>query len=691
MTRSLRTFRRTATAERSVPSAKVVRRIEHLREQIRHHDYRYYVLDRPTISDAAYDALMQEVCGLETEYPDLVTPDSPTQRVAGQVREGFRTVRHRAPLLSLDSTTDPDAVRQFDRRMRAALGPEVRYILEPKFDGLSIELVYERGQLVSASTRGDGQRGEDVTANVRTIRAVPLRLRHDSAAIPRLLAVRGEVLMRREDFAALNERLRGAGELLFANPRNAAAGSVRQLDPRITAQRTLNVYFYDILAVNGGEEAETASKHAEWLRAWGLRISPHRRLGSNGADILAYRERMAMARESLDVEIDGIVAKVDDLAARDRLGATANHPRWAIGVKFAARSATTRLERIEVQVGRTGVLTPVAVLRPVQIGGVTVTRATLHNWKELMRKRFRVGDEVEVIRAGDVIPEVVARVDLSRRIGAPPRAPITCPACHARVVRRGPFRLCPNTIGCPAQRVRAIQHFASRGAFDIDGLGPSTVQLLVDRRLVRTVADLFTLSDDDLRVLPRFGAVAAGRLAGAINAARGVELARFLFALGIPGVGQATARRLAKKFGTLAAIRRAGVAQLAATPDVGPAAGHQIAEFFRRPSSQAVIDALLRHGVTCVCQRAQTDRALAGQSVVFTGTLDTMTRAEAEQRVVNHGGRPMRIVTRATSLVVAGSAPGSKLDRARALGVPVVSERELLRRYPMLRHEGDSR
>jgi DNA ligase (NAD+) len=463
---------------------------------------------------------------------------------------------------------------------------------------------------------------------------------------------------------------------------------VRQLDARITAQRRLNVYFYDILALVGGGKAETASDHAGRMRAWGLRISPHRRLGSNSADILAYRERMAMARESLDVEIDGIVAKVDNLAARDRLGTTANHPRWAIGVKFAARSATTRLERIEVQVGRTGVLTPVAVLRPVRIGGVTVTRATLHNWRELARKRFRVGDTVDVTRAGDVIPEVVGRVEPSHSAGALPRVPATCPVCHARVVRRGPFRLCPNTIGCAAQRVRAIQHFASRDAFDIDGLGSSTVQLLVDRGLVRTVADLFTLSDDDLRALPRFGAVAARRLATAIGAARQVELARFLFALGIPGVGRATARQLANKFGTLAAIRHAGVAQLAATPDVGPAAGVQTAEFFKRPSSKAVIDALLRHGVTVVPQRARMDGALAGQSVMFTGALDTMTRSEAEQRVARHGGRPMRAVTRATNLVVAGSAPGSKLDRARTLGIPVMSEPDFLRRYPMLRHEG---
>lgn len=663
------------------------RRIEHLREQIRHHDHRYYVLDRPTISDAAYDALMRELLKLETLFPELVTADSPTQRVSGQVREGFRTVPHHAPMLSLDSTTDPDAVRQFDARIRAVVGPSLRYVLEPKFDGLSIELVYRDGLLVSASTRGDGERGEDVTANVRTIRAVPLRLQSSTVAVPRLLAVRGEVLMRRADFAALNERLQRAGQPLFANPRNAAAGSVRQLDARITASRTLDVCLYDVLAIEAHKPAATASDYSDWMRAWGLKISPHRRFGSSAGDILAYRNRMAMARETLDAEIDGIVAKVDSLAARHRLGSTARHPRWAIGVKFAARSATTRLERIDVQVGRTGVLTPVAVLRPVEIGGVTVTRATLHNWSELARRKLRVGDTVEVARAGDVIPEVIGRVDASHRRAAPPQPPSTCPACGARVVRRGPFRLCPNSIACPAQRVRAIQHFASRDAFDIDGLGPSTVQLLVDRGLVRTAADLFTITDEDLRALPRFGPVAANRLIAAIDASRRVGLDRFLLALGIPAVGASMAKRLAEQLHTLTAVRRATGAQLAATPGVGPAAAREIATFFRRPSSQAVIDALLRHGVIVTPYRRKATGALAGRSVVFTGTLDTMTRAEAERLVERHGGHPARSVTRSTNLVVAGSAPGSKFNRARALGISIVSERTFLHRYASPRKE----
>jgi DNA ligase (NAD+) len=680
MTRRARAPTRTRPGTRAAAAARIVRRVEHLRDDIRQHDYRYYVLDRPSISDAAYDALMRELQALEARHPGLVTQDSPTQRVGGQVREGFRAVAHRAPLLSLESTTDPRAVRQFDRRIKAHLGPSVRYVLEPKFDGLSLEVVYERGRLASAATRGDGRRGEDVTANVRTIRAVPLRLRAGPVASPRLLAVRGEALMRRSDFAALNERLRRLGEAPFANPRNAAAGSVRQLDPRVTAQRALTVYFYDILAIEGGGAADAASTHAEWMRAWGLPTSAHRRLGSSAADILAYRERLAMARDSLDVEIDGIVAKIDDVRARGQLGSTATHPRWAIGVKFEARSATTRLERVEAHVGRTGVLTPVAVLRPVRIGGVRVTRATLHNWNDLARKRIRVGDTVEVIRAGDVIPEVVARIESSRRAGPTPRPPATCPSCGARAAERGPFRLCPNTIGCPAQRVRAIAHFASRDAFDIDGLGPNTIRLLVGHGLVRTVADLFGLTASDLQQLPRVGAVAAARLTAAIDRARRVDLPRFLFALGIPDVGMGTATRLAERFRTLTAIRRASERRLAATPGVGPAAARHIVEFFERPASRAVIGALMGQGVTIVPNREPARGPLAGRSVVFTGALDTMTHAEAERRVEGCGGRATRTVTRATNLVVAGSAPGAKRDRARALGIPVISEQAFLRR-----------
>ena len=486
--------------------------------------------------------------------------------------------------------------------------------------------------------------------------------------------------MRRQDFAALNDQLGRAGQPLFANPRNAAAGSVRQLDPRVTAGRALRICFYDVIDQQGRQQPSTASQCAEWMRGWGLPLGPHRQLGSNAGDILAYRERMAIARESLDVEIDGIVAKIDSLAARTRLGTTARHPRWAMGVKFAARSAITRLERIDTQVGRTGVLTPVAVLRPIEIGGVTVTRATLHNWHEIARRKLRVGDTVEVIRAGDVIPEVVGRIAGSRRVGAMPRSPAYCPVCRARVIARGSFRVCPNTFGCVAQRVRAIQHLASRPAFDIDGLGSSTVEALVNAGMVRSVADLFTLTDDDLRTLPRFGPVAANRLAAAINAARRVELDRFLYALGIPGIGAATAAVVADAFTTLHAVRTASATRLAAVPGVGPAAGRAMAAFFRRSENDAVIDAFIRHGVTVIPYQ-QKRRTRSSGTIVFTGALATMSRAEARRLVQRSGGRTGDRVTRATALVVVGSRPGDKLQRARQLHVPVMSEHEFLRRY----------
>ena len=653
-------------------------RVRQLRDKIRRHDYLYYVLDRPAISDAEYDALVADLRRLEEQFPELVTPDSPTQRVAGGIREGFSTVRHYAAMLSLESTTDPEVVRRFDARMRSAAGADVRYVLEPKFDGLSIEVVYEDGQFVSASTRGDGERGEEVTANVRAIRAVPLRLRDAAVAPPRLLAVRGEVLMRRAEFAALNERLQRTGQPLFANPRNAAAGSVRQLDPKITAQRTLDVYFYDVLAMHGAPKVIHASDLASWMRAWGLRMSPHHRIGSTMDEVFGYCERLDTARRSLEYEIDGIVIKLDDLAARDRLGATARHPRWALAFKFAPALETTTLQGVEVQVGRTGVLTPVAVLRPVQIGGVTVTRATLHNWRELTRKDLRIGDTVRVVRAGDVIPEVPGRAEgavRGRKAIVPPRR---CPVCGAAVVRDGPRLRCPNSFACRAQLVRAIQHFASRDALDIHGLGPATVEALVNAGLIRSVADLFVLADADLRKLDRFGAVSAVHLAAAIDAARRVDLTRLLTGLGIPDVGTTTARHLAERFHTLEAVRKANVEQLATASGVGRAAAEQVATFFRTPSTRAVLKALQRHGLTVLPMRGRRPGPLAGKTVVFTGALEGMTRDRAERLVEELGGHAARTVTRHTNLVVTGSATGSKLRQARATGVPIMSEREFV-------------
>jgi DNA ligase (NAD+) len=604
MTDAVRVAMTVARASSVTRDDSVRKRIEWLREEIRRHDYLYYVLDRPAISDAEYDALVAKLRQLERRFPDLVTPDSPTQRVSGGLREGFATVRHQAPMLSLESTADSEAVRRFDARLRSAVGAGVQYVLEPKFDGLSIEVVYEGGRLVSASTRGDGERGEDVTANVRTIRAVPLRLRDAAIALPRLLAVRGEVLMRRTDFVTLNEPRQRAGEPLFANPRNAAAGSLRQLDPKVTAERRLEVYFYDVFAIRGAPPAARASELVARIRAWGLRVSPHHRIGRTTEDVFEYYEQLDAARRSLDYDIDGIVIKLDDLVARQQLGATAHHPRWALAFKFAPGLAVTKLERVEVQVGRTGILTPVAVLQPVQVGGVTITRATLHNWREVERKALRLGDAVRVVRAGDVIPEVVGPKEgtpRGRTAIVPPRA---CPVCGAAVVRDGPRLRCPNTFGCPAQLARAIAHFASRGALDIRGLGPTTVEALVNAGLVRSVADLFALREADLCKLERLGKTSAARLVAAIEAAKRVDLPRLLTGLGIAGVGTTRARRLAQRFRTLDAVQKADPEELARTPGVSRSIAKQIAAFFRLPGTRAVLDALRRHGVTIVAAAA---------------------------------------------------------------------------------------
>ena len=658
----------------------VRRRIERLRTAIRRHDYRYYVLDRPTISDARYDRLFAELVRLEAAHPDVVTPDSPTQRVAGQPVPVFPTVEHLAPMLSLVSVTNADAVRRFDDRVRATgRHKAVRYVVEPKFDGLSLEVVYRDGLLQRASTRGDGERGEGVTENVKAIRSVPLRLH--GAHVPRVLAVRGEAIMRVKDFHTLNAQLTRERQPLFANPRNAAAGAIRQLDPRITAGRRLDVFFYDILHLEGGSRPADDSGVLRALGAWGLHASPFARVCSSVGEVFRYHDEMARRRGTLPYEIDGIVMKVDDLALRARLQSTARHPRWALAYKFAAREAETTIDDILVQVGRSGVLTPVAVLRPVEIGGVTVTRATLHNREEIARKDLRVGDTVRVSRAGDVIPEVVERVSLAR--GARRHAlfamPVRCPACHTLLEREGPFDRCPNGLACPTQLRRTIQHFGSREALDIRGLGPETVEALVSAGLVRSVADLFALTRPDLLKVERFADVSAANLLQAIEQAKHPALWRFLNALGIPRVGARTARDLAEHFGTLERLQSADKVALAAAPGIGPTVAQSVDEFFRRPFNRRVIERCRRRGVQVVAATATRRGRLAGKTVVFTGGLDSMTREEAEQRARASGARTARSVSRETDLVVAGSEPGSKYAKARALGVQVISEWEFQR------------
>lgn len=650
---------------------------ERLREQIRRHDYLYYVRDRPVISDDAYDALMARLRKLEAAHPELATPDSPTQRVAGRPSTAFETLRHAAPMISLDSTRDRAEVARWDERMRKASREPVRYLLEPKLDGASMELVYERGRLVRAVTRGNGTEGEVVTANVRTLGSVPLTLRATSRAVPRFVSVRGEIMMGLRGFERLNKQLVQRDEEPFANPRNAAAGSLRQLDPRITAERPLRFIAYEILAVDGAAFGDDGTVLAA-LRDWGLRTTDYTEAGDSVGDIERYHAAMAARRDRLGYEIDGIVIKVADLETRRRLGATGHHPRWALAYKFPPRVEVTRVEDITVQVGRTGLLTPVALLRPVEVGGVTVSRATLHNASEVRKRDIRVGDMVRVYRAGDVIPEIVER--LPQRRGArhaPFRMPARCPACGTRVVTAGPMTSCPNRFGCPAQLKRSLQHFASEGGLDVPGIGEETANALVDHGLVRALPDLFTLTADDLMTLEGFAAKSARKLVAELAAARSLELHRFLYALGIPGIGVAVARDLAEEFGTLAALRAASEAALQRTPRLGATRAADVYAFFHDARTRRVVDDLLAAGVR-VTGEGRVRGPLSGKRVVFTGALSSLTRPEARQRVAALGGRVGESVGPGVDFVVVGEAPGEKLEQARRYGVREMSERAFL-------------
>jgi len=586
----------TASSERAARAA----RAEELRRTIRHHDYLYYVRDSPEISDEQYDRLFRELVALEESVPELRTPDSPTQRVAGQPLASFPTVEHAAPMLSLDSDQDPAALRRFDERLRRALaeqrpGQAVAYVLEPKLDGASLELIYEDGVLTRAATRGDGRRGEGVTQNVRTIPAVPLRLREGPRPMPAFVAVRGEVIMRAEGFDKLNESLLAAGKEPFASPRNAAAGALRQLDPQITAARPLDLYAYDILS--WGEQAPPVASQWEVLETlgdWGLRVNGLARRAESLDEILAFHAELEARRDDLGYEIDGVVIKLDDLAAREGVGWTSRHPRWAFAFKFPPRKEVTRILSILPSVGRTGVVTPVALMLPVEIGGVTVARATLHNREEVARKGVREGDRVRVQRAGDVIPQVVERIDEPDRERGPEwRMPDVCPSCGTPLVERGPFTVCPNAFQCPAQLAGRIVHFASRGALDVEGLGDETAKLLVAQGLVRQLPDLFDLREEQLLGLPGFAEKSSQKLVAALARAAHVELARFLYGLGVPEVGWSVARDLARHFGGFAALRGAGEAELQQVRGVGPRMSEQIVAFFREARNAALLDALL--------------------------------------------------------------------------------------------------
>jgi len=681
------------TRSKSSPS-KAAKRVVALRDEIRRHDHLYYVRDAPEIADEAYDALFAELRALEEKHPDLVTDDSPTQRVAGAPLEGFPTIEHAAPMLSLESDKEEEALRRFDQRLRKSLGDAVEYVLEPKLDGLSLELVYEDGVLARAATRGDGVRGEGVTANVRTIAAVPLRLSDREAPVPSFLALRAEVILRIADFEKVNERLLEEGKAPFANPRNAAAGTLRQLDPRITASRPLDVYFYDVLAARG-LAVKSHRETLETMRAWGLRVNDLCRPARTVEEVLDYHREIGERRDELPYEIDGIVIKLDDLGLREELGTTARFPRWAFAFKFPPRKEVTRVEKIAPSVGRSGVITPVALLRPVELGGVTVARATLHNREEVARKDIREGDLVRLQRAGDVIPHVIERIEEEGRVRpAPWRMPAACPSCGSPLVERGPFTVCENGFGCPAQKAGRLQHFASRDALDIAGLGSENAELLVESGLVKTLPDLFDLTKEQLLAVKRklsdgsergFADKSADNFLAAIAKGAKAELPRFLYGLGIPEVGSKVALDLARHFGSIEAIRTADSETLQAVPGIGPRMAEQVVSFFADSRNAEVIDRLLDGRVKLARVAGPATQALAGLKFVFTGGMPTLSRAEGKQLVEGNGGRVAGSVSKATDYVVAGEDAGSKLDEAQRLKVPVLDEAGFL---ALLRERG---
>jgi DNA ligase (NAD+) len=700
---------------------EVQQRATELRAVLAHHNHLYYVLDAPEIPDAEYDRLFRELQALETQYPDLATLDSPTRRVGGVALERFAPVRHAVPMLSIRTETDsgPDGARNFDSRVRRELGlgaadVPVEYAAELKFDGLAINLRYEHGVLIQAATRGDGETGEDVTQNVRTVGAVPLRLRGIEAPV---VEVRGEIYMRRDAFERLNERQRAAGEKTFVNPRNAAAGSIRQLDPSIAARRPLSFFAYGLGAVDGWAVPPTHSALLDALQAAGLPVCDERAVVQGAEGLVAFHQRIAARRDELPFDIDGVVYKVNRLALQQRLGFVTREPKWAVAHKYPAQEQLTVLRAIDIQVGRTGKLTPVAKLEPVFVGGVTVTNATLHNEDEARRKDVRIGDTVIVRRAGDVIPEVVGVV-LERRpadAGAPfdlyAQLHGECPECGSAIAREEGAAdwHCTGGLYCPAQRKNAILHFAGRRAMDIEGLGDKLVDQLVDGGLVHDVADLYGLRTGQLEGLERMGEKSAFNLIAAIGKSRDTTLARFLFALGIPEVGEATAAALAGYFGTLEALQQAAVEYATAlaqdddettaararrlreqalqqVTDVGPEVAERIATFFSEPHNLTVIARLRAAGAQWPEVTVEHGaRPLAGQTFVLTGTLETLSRDQAKERLQALGAKVAGSVSKKTDYVVAGAEAGSKLTKAQELGVPVLDEAALL---DILRAEG---
>ena len=663
-----------------------------LRAQLNQWAHQYYVLDEPTVPDAEYDRVFRELQALEAAHPHLITPDSPTQRVIGAVMEGLAPVRHVVPMLSIHTETDTEATgaQAFDARVRRELGlsdadPAIEYVAEPKFDGLAMSLRYERGRLVQAATRGDGEVGEDVTHNIRTIRQIPLTL---PEGVPPVLEVRGEVYMRRADFDALNERQREQGGKTFVNPRNAAAGAVRQLDSNITAQRPLSFFAYGLGAITppaeGGPVFRTHYEMLQTLKSWGFPVAAQVQIARGATELVAFHQQVGASRDALPYDIDGVVYKVNSLQLQRDLGFKTREPRWAVAHKYPAQEMATKVEGIDIQVGRTGKLTPVARLAPVFVGGVTVTNATLHNLFEIRKKGVRVGDQVIVRRAGDVIPEVVGVMASGPRPAYVKnfRMPRQCPICGSEVVReKGEANhRCTGGLFCAAQRKEAILHFAARRAMDIEGLGDKLVDQLVDANVIRTLPDLYRLGLSALVVLERMADRSALNLLAALEKSKQTTLPRFLFALGIRHVGEATAKDLARHFGVLDAIMDATEEQLLAVNDVGPIVAKAIRTFFEQPHNLEVVEQLRACGVTWpegpVAERAP--QILAGKTVVLTGTLPTLSRDAAKDMLEAAGAKVAGSVSKKTSYVVAGEEAGSKLTKAQELGVPVLDEAGML-------------
>ncbi|PMP62051.1 MAG: DNA ligase (NAD(+)) LigA [Caldimicrobium thiodismutans] len=677
-----------AEGEKKEIPPEVIERVKKLREEIEYHNYRYYVLDSPVISDAEYDALMRELRELEAKYPELITPDSPTQRVGFKPAEGFKEVPHREPMLSLDDAMEESEVIEFDKRIKRFLNlPEnmpIEYTVEPKIDGVAVELVYENGLFTIGSTRGDGYVGEDVTNNLKTIKTIPLRLKRfseDAPEIPKRIDVRGEVYLTKEEFKRLNEERIAKKELPFANPRNAAAGSLRQLDPQITAKRRLDIFCYGVGYVEG-YHFKTQWEILEVLPKWGLKVNPLVKKVSNIEEAIKYHHEIEKIRDTLPYEIDGIVIKVNDLSLWEKLGTKARSPRYALAYKFQPTQATTQLVDVVFQVGRTGAVTPVAILKPVKIGGVIVERATLHNEDFIKNLDIRIGDYVLVQRAGDVIPEIVMPIK-ERRSGQEREIqfPTHCPICGSTLVKKPGEAIwrCPNKA-CYAQGVRRLLHFASRNAMNIEGLGEKVARDLIDRGMVQSPADLYYLKVEDFMKLPGFAYKKAKNLYNAIQKSKRTTLARFLYALGIRHVGEAMAQLLAEKFKSLDKLMQASMVDLASIPGIGPEAARSIVEFFKDEENRKMIERLLQAGITFEEEKPEeVPKVLEGLSFVFTGTLKNFTREEAKELVSRLGAKAMDSVSKNVNFVVVGEAPGSKYQKALSLGVKTINEEEFLK------------